>query len=242
MRKNLLCIIILVSFSAFESMAQSWRKSPWEVMLGFGSSTFFGDIGGTAYENNWLGLRDIRLSNNRPSINGGLRYFFSNQLAGRVGLSVSMLSDTDIGSRNEARDLAFTTIIAEPALIGEFFILRYFGFGVPRLNRRGLLKNFATLSAYVFTGLGGVLFFVSPNDKLKQLQGLRGIDHGFFTVSLPLGAGIKVGIANNFDIGLEIGGRYSFSDYLEGYSSPFSKASDIYYLTHLSIIYRIPLR
>lgn len=233
---------MLLSLTVFESKSQSWRKSPYEVILGFGASNFFGDIGGTAAENNLFGLRDIRLRSSRPSIHGGFRYFLPDNFALRGNISVAMLGDTDKGSKNESREFTFTTLIGETSVFGEYFIARDLSIGGPRTNRRGLLRNYATFSAYVFAGIGSVVYFVNPNENLKQVQEIRGIDHGFMTIVLPVGVGVKLGIANSFDIGLEIGGRYSFSDHLEGYTSQFSKAKDVYYLTHFNVIYRIPFR
>jgi hypothetical protein len=242
MKKSWLCVLILLSSTVFESNAQSWRKSPYEAILGFGSANFFGDIGGTAAENNLFGLKDIRLRSTRPSIHAGFRYFLPENFAVRGNISIAMLGDTDKGSKNESREFTFTTLIGETSALGEYFIARDISIGGPRVNRRGLLRNYATFSAYAFAGIGSVLYFVSPNEKLEQVQEIRGIEHGFITLVLPVGVGLKLGIANNFDIGLEIGGRYSFSDYLEGYTSQFSKANDIYYLTHINVIYRIPFR
>lgn len=242
MRKSWLCIILLLSIAVFESNSQSWRKSPYEAILGFGSSNFFGDIGGTDAENNLMGLKDIRLRSTRPSIHAGFRYFLPENFAVRGNISVAMLGDTDKGSKNESREFTFITLLGETSVFGEYFIARDISIGGPRTNRRGLLRNYATFSAYAFAGVGSVLYFVNPNDKLKQVQEIRGIEHGYVTMVLPVGVGVKMGIANNFDIGLEIGGRYSFSDHLEGYTSQFSKANDIYYLTHINVIYRIPFR
>lgn len=243
MKRTWLFILLFFMIASFyEGLAQPWRKSPYEVILGVGSSNFFGDIGGTADQNNLLGLKDIRLSSTRPSLHGGFRYFLPENFAVRGNLGITMLGDTDKGSRNESRDFSFTTLIIETSALGEYFIVRDLSIGGPRLNRKGLLRNYATFSAYVFGGVSGVFYFVKPNERLKLVQELRGIDHGIFTVVLPLGAGVKLGIGNHFDIGLEIGGRYSFSDYLEGYTSQFSNSNDIYYLTHINVIYRIPFR
>lgn len=242
MKKSWIFIILLLSLPLANGLSQTWRTTPYEVILGVGSSNIFGDIGGTTDENNWFGLKDIRIYNTRPSIHGGFRYFLPENFSVRGNLSISLLGDTDKNSRNENRGFSFTTLIFEPSALGEYFILRDFSLNGRIFNRRGLLRNYATISVYVFTGLGGVIYFVNPNDNLKTVQDLRDIDHSFITLALPLGVGMKVGIANYFDIGLEIGGRYTFSDHLDGYTSRFSKAKDIYYLTHLNVIYRIPFR
>ncbi len=235
-------LLLLMNVSLCDIKAQLWRKSPYEIILGAGSSNFYGDIGGTAAENNLLGLRDIRLTSTRPSLHAGFRYFLPENFAVRGNISVSMLGDSDKGSRNENRAFSFFTLIAETSALGEYFIVRDISIGGPLFNRKGLVRNYATFSAYVFGGVGGVFYFVSPNERLQLVQELRGIEHGIFTMVFPVGAGVKMGISNHFDIGLEIGGRYALSDYLEGYTSKFSKSNDIYYLTHIHVIYRIPFR
>ncbi len=43
----------------------------------------------------------------------------------------------------------------------------------------------------------------------------------------------------NFNFGLELGGRYAFTDYLDGYTSQFSKANDVYYFLNFTITYKL---
>jgi hypothetical protein len=40
------------------------------------------------------------------------------------------------------------------------------------------------------------------------------------------------------NFGLEVGGRYTFSDYLDGYTSQYSKSNDVYYFLNLTVTYK----
>jgi len=107
------------------------------------------------------------------------------------------------------------------------------------VNRRGLVRNYGTLSAYLFAGAGAVIYHVIPNDELRARQERDNIEYLPATIVLPAGAGVKIGIANLIDLGFETGGRYAMNDYLDGFTSPFARANDIYYITTVNLIYRI---
>lgn len=242
MAKSWLWILVFFFITVFSGFSQSRRSSPYELIIGLGSSNFFGDIGGTADEENWFGLKDLRLNYSRPSLHVGFRYFMLDKVALRGSLTVSMFTDSDKGSKNEERGFVFSTYLAEPAVMGEYFVFRDVQMFGPRVNRKGLLRNYSTFSLYIFAGIGGVFYHVNPNEALAERQVALGIKPGIASIVLPAGAGIKYGIRDIIDIGIETGGRYAFTDRLEGYTSKFSRAKDIYYLTHINVIYRFPFR
>ncbi|MFO7924351.1 MAG: DUF6089 family protein [Bacteroidales bacterium] len=228
------CLFLL---SLFTVCAQSWRTSPWEVQLGAGPANYFGDIGGAAGEDNWYGLKDFEPLRSRLTGAGVLRYNRNRYLSFSGSLALGWLSGSDEGSRNEARGYVFNTLFLEPSGRVEFYpvrdLLKFRG-----LDRRGLVRNYSTVSVYLFGGAGAVIYSVMPNDKLRARRESDNIEHGPVTVVLPAGAGVRIGIQNTVDIGLEIGGRYAFNDYLDGFTSPTSTANDIYYITTVNVVYR----
>ena len=56
---------------------------------------------------------------------------------------------------------------------------------------------------------------------------------------IPAGLGATLIYTPNLNFGLELGGRYVFSDYIDGYHSQFSKANDVYYLMNVNITYKL---
>jgi hypothetical protein len=235
--KSFLSIFFLIILS-LTVRAQEWRATPWELQLGIGSAHYFGDIGGTAAENNWYGVKDLEIPRTRLSGSGLLRYNYSEHFSFSGKLALGWLSGNDEGGRNEVRDYVFNTFFLEPSGRVEFFVLRDL-VRASGVDRRGLVRNYASVSVYLFGGAGAIFYTVNPNDELRARQERDDIEHGFMTMVLPAGAGVKIGIQNTVDIGFEIGGRYALNDYLDGFTSPFSSANDIYYITTVNLVYRL---
>jgi hypothetical protein len=64
------------------------------------------------------------------------------------------------------------------------------------------------------------------------------VDSGFNLV-IPGGIGTTLIYSPNLNFGAEIGARYAFTDYLDGYTSQFSKANDVYYFLNLTVTYKL---
>lgn len=60
-----------------------------------------------------------------------------------------------------------------------------------------------------------------------------------FTGVVPLGVGVSMIYSGNINFGIELGGRFTFSDNLDGYTSARSKANDIYHLLNFTFTYKI---
>jgi hypothetical protein len=43
----------------------------------------------------------------------------------------------------------------------------------------------------------------------------------------------------DYNVGLELGGRYTFSDYLDGYTSQHSRSNDVYYFFNVTFTYKL---
>lgn len=238
MRISILATLLYLVIPALPAEGQSWRSRPYELYAGIGPANYFGDIGGTADENNWFGLKDLDLLRSRPGFIAGLRYIPGNYFGINGSAALGWLSGDDAGGRNEARGYIFNTTFLELAARGEFFPVRDLRL-LRGVDRRGLVRNYGTISFYLFGGAGAIVYYVIPNESLKNRRERDDIDHGMVTMVLPAGIGAKLGISNHMDIGFEIGGRYSLNDYLDGFTSPTATSNDIYYLTTVQIIYRL---
>jgi hypothetical protein len=76
---------------------------------------------------------------------------------------------------------------------------------------------------------------VKGNDALIE----HGMETGGFSAVIPAGLGATLIFSPNINFGLEVGGRYAFTDYLDGYTSQFSKANDVYYLLNFTVTYKL---
>lgn len=219
---------------------QSWRVSPYEINMGIGTANYFGDIGGSADDNTWYGIKNLDIKRTRPSITAGLRYFFREEMSVSASLNIGWISGTDEGWKNSERGYIFNTYFAEPSLTMEYFFIKDYQL-LGGVNKRGMVRTYSLLSAYLFTGTGLNIYHVMPNENLQERQVQDEIKHGMVTIVIPAGAGFKIGISKWFDIGVEAGVRYSLNDFLDGFTSEISSSNDYYYLTNINLTYKLPV-
>jgi hypothetical protein len=238
MLKRSILIILLFSLIVQLTEAQLWKLKRYELVAGLGASQFFGDVGGYSKPINNIGLKDITFLQTRFDINLNVKYRITQRINVRVSLTYGLLRATDQRGSNEGRGFAASTSFFEPALIGEYYFVKniaetsylfYRGRGKTII---GFLKS---LDFYTFTGVGGLSYSITPNDKLLN----HGLDPGGFTAVIPVGLGSTLSVSPQFNFGLEIGGRYAFSDNLDGYTSQYSSSNDVYYFFNLTVTYKL---
>jgi hypothetical protein len=237
--KRFLFLIILFFILLEVSIGQElWRRQRYEAMVGIGTTQFFGDIGGFSKGENIIGLKDISLSQTRYNVSVGVKYRILKDLNIRVNLAYGMLNATDARGSNEARGFEAKTSIFEPSLIGEYYFIKSslgesYLFSSGRSGGGGGL--FSAVECYALLGIGGLNYNVNRNDKLAAM----GLKSGGFTAVIPVGLGITMLLKPEYNIGLELGGRYAFSDYLDGYTSQHSSSNDVYYFLNVTFTYKI---
>jgi hypothetical protein len=235
MKRSVIFILLFFLLIPY-SEAQLWKMKKFEFTLGAGPSMFFGDIGGFSRDKNLIGFRDMSISQTRFDLNLNLKYRITQKINARVSLTYGLLHASDQRGSNEERGFEASISIIEPALIGEYYFIKnraessyLFSKGrVEGSDRVGLLRS---LDFYLFAGIGGIKYFVSGNDKLVD-YGMK--TSGYASV-IPVGLGTTLVYSPNINFGVEFGGRYAFSDNLDGYSSQYSNSNDVYYFFNLTI-------
>jgi hypothetical protein len=236
--KRSILTLLLFSFIVSIASAQIWTLKRWEAVVGIGPSVFFGDIGGYSQTKNIIGLKDITLKQTRFDFNANLKYRLNQYLNVRLSLTSGILRATDIRGSNENRGFQATTFIIEPALIGEYYFIKnkaensYLFTKGDQPNLNGLLKS---LDFYVFSGIGGCGYSVKGNAALEK----HGYNPGGFTAVIPVGLGSTLIYSPNFNFGVELSYRYTFSDNLDGYTSQYSRSNDVYYFLNFTITYKL---
>lgn len=234
--KRYLFIIIIFCLTAKISDAQLWKLKRWEAEFGIGPSFAFPDIGGYSIGKNLLGFRDLSFRQTRFDINGNIRFRISRTVNTRLSLTYAMLHSTDSRGSNEGRKMESTTNLFEPALIGEYyFVKNKYESSYLFLKGKGVQALIRSLDFYAFTGAGGVVYNVKGNEKLVSYR----LKSSGISAVIPFGLGATLIYTPNLNFGLELGGRYTFTDYLDGYTSQFSRARDVYYLLNLTITYKL---
>ena len=80
----------------------------YEGIVGIGTANYFGDIGGYSKGDNALGLKDISITNTRPSIYLGARYKVYEVLAVKLNFIYGFFSGNDENSSNSQRNFEFS--------------------------------------------------------------------------------------------------------------------------------------
>jgi hypothetical protein len=239
MRKVVLSSAMFILLISFANAQALWKTKRVELTAGLGTTQFFGDIGGFTPEDNILGFKDMTFKQTRFNFSFDITYRIIQDANLRLNLAYGMFKANDERGSNIARGYESTTTLFEPTIIGEYYIIknRTEGSFLFSRGRGGSLRNFfETLDFYLFTGVGGLSYNVKGNDKLVAHPGFT---EGGFTAVIPAGIGINMIFSPEFNFGVELGGRYSFSDYLEGYTSQYSKSNDVYYFLNVTATYKM---
>lgn len=144
-----------------------------------------------------------------------MRYHMDPRLAIRGGLSYTKLEGADANSESNwqrERNFSFTTNIIELSGVAEYNLI------ADKNKGRRLRSRFIP---YVFGGVA--LFYFDPKainpitGKEVALRPLK-LDGGSYSpvgVSLPLGVGFRYYVTRNWQIGVELGARYSFTSHID---------------------------
>jgi hypothetical protein len=237
--KRSLLTIFLFCFIISLTEAQIWKLKRYEAVAGIGPSFFFGDIGGYSQTKNILGLKDITYLQTRFNFNANIKYRLTQDVNLRLSLTSGLLNATDIRGSNEGRGFEASILIIEPALIGEYYFIKNRAensYLFTKGRKTGFIGFIQSLDFYAFTGIGGLGYSVKGNARLENY----GIKSGGFTAVIPVGIGSTLIYSPNFNFGVELAGRYSFSDYLDGYSNiQYSRSNDVYYFLNFTITYKL---
>ena len=148
----------------------------------------------------------------------GLLYELTDQLSFSTGIKYGTISGQDAGTINRKRNLSFTSIITELQVGLEYDIINL---------------NESYISPYLFAGIAVFHFdpYTKDSSNRKQyLQELGTEGQGFFMdrkkyaltqFSIPFGGGIKYSFTDNIRVGLEVGFRKTFTDYLDDLSTSY---------------------
>jgi len=93
------------------------------------------------------------------------------------------------------------------------------------MKGRGMSQFHPSISAYAFLGLGGAFFKVTEKEDLQNVD----LEYTPVALVIPVGIGLKFGLNTSWSIGFDMGGRFTTSDYIDGYTSEYSESKDAIY-------------
>jgi opacity protein-like surface antigen len=165
-------------------------------------------------------LQDKRFTFSQSNFAGGIgiSYDVSDHVALRSGIVLGKLSANDKYGRNKLMNLHFTSNLTEVNVVVQYYF-------TPMGSH--------SLSPYVFGGLAYYYFNPYTRDTsgakydLKPLstEGEGFIDgrnyYNLTQFAIPFGAGVKLSLSDNVNVGIEIGYRKLFTDYIDDVSTRY---------------------
>jgi len=236
--RKLLLVFLTILFVSAAADAQLWKIRRYEATASLGTTQFYGDIGGYSIGDNLLGIRDFSLRQTRYNFTGAFKYRILNDVSVRLNLAVGSFHSTDKKGANESRGFESVTSFFEPSILGEYYFIKNKGensFLNIKGTRRGFKSIFPVLDFYVFGGVGGLLYKVKPNDKLAPFV----TSANGFTPVIPVGLGVNMFYNSKYNFGVELSGRFTFSDNIDGYTSIYSQSNDLYHFLNFTFTYKI---
>jgi hypothetical protein len=201
--KNLFCVLLL-SFFCLHISAQNFHLN-----LSLGVTNYSGD----------LQPERFTFNQSHPSIAAGLSYQVSEKFFIRSQIMFGKVSAYDKFNPSTAiRNLNFTSSITELQVAGEYYLRDLSDYSV---------------APYLFAGIAAYHFNPYTNDSAGTkyyLQPLSTEGQGFYQnkklynltqFAIPFGGGIKLALSDNIHVGIEIGMRKLFTDYLDDVSTTY---------------------
>ncbi|HFB99981.1 MAG TPA: hypothetical protein ENJ53_04170 [Phaeodactylibacter sp.] len=208
--KHTFSFLVLFFFIQFTGLSQYT-----EVGVFAGVSNYKGDLAPNFME----------VQGYAPAFGAFGRYNFTGHFSVKMHFYKGILKGTDAYSQitkgNRARNLSFRTDLYELGLQVEYNFLNY----------DAVIGNHVT-TPYVFGGVAG--FYFNPQAEydgqwfdLQPLgtegQGLEGYASPYqkFSLGIPMGFGVKFNLSHSTNIGLEVGMRKTFTDYIDDVSTVY---------------------
>ena len=236
-------LLLIISFIVFsEADAQRWKRVRYEILYGIGVTTAMTDLGGGDGIGSF-GFKDVDFSQTRPGAYGGVRYKFKERLAGKFLISFGWIAGSDGITTEESRKnrgVSFSGPLLETSVVGEFSLIK------ERLGSRYTFSNIRRfkmkyINTYIFAGIGMIAFWPSNSNPGVSSNSEKGQTETYSHVAaaFPLGIGFKYGINRKLGVHLEVGGRFTTTDYLEGHSDTYSKSNDGYLTIMVGLHYKL---
>ncbi len=232
----LLCLLFLFSSNGIAQYFRSstyWKTHRTEMQFSLGVSNFLGELGGR----NQIGspfIWDLEISQTKPSLAVGWRYFLAQKISMRLNLSYGILAGND-NLTEEAfrknRNMHFETNLIEFSWAFEYhFVKEQMGHVYDLRGVKG--QKSSRVGLYVFAGVAG--FYFDPrarfNGELVQLkplhtegQGLPGgpDEYSNYQFAIPMGMGLRKSMSKYWTLGLELQYTKTFTDYIDDVSGVY---------------------
>lgn len=207
MQKTLFLLLLFLSHTAF-------------AQFHFGAF-----VGGASY----LGeLNDKPFKRTKPAVGLSLNYEVSERLMLRSGLTFGKLEGADRYSGDEfkkqLRNLSFQSSLTEFSLMGELTVFNLY-------NINWSPYGFAGIAVYRFnpyaTDSGQKVFLQPLSTEGQGLPGSQQNPYKLTQFAIPFGGGVKFNLNESIRLGVELGLRRLFTDYLDDVSGFYPDETEL---------------
>lgn len=209
--------VLLAFLIAIGSVIQAQAPIQWiEVGVFGGVANYYGDL-----------TRDyVVIGESHPAYGGFIKWNMNMNLGIKLNLYHGEVSAADANSDRadqKLRNLSFTSPVTELGLTFEY--------NFPGLYPKELRRPF---SPYIYAGIGG--FHFNPRAFYKgewvdlqpigtEGQGINSFDfrekYDLYALAIPFGIGVKWAFSERWNLGIEYGARFTFTDYLDDVSRTY---------------------
>ncbi len=212
MANRIMLLLVMAVLCTFTSQAQ-YGYNPYpkmELGLSLGMTEFLGDLGGGNGDGKSF-ISDTDFQFTKPAIGIYYKHHLKKMFSASANLNFTAVQGDDAASGNpgrQARGLSFRSRVLEL-------------FGLAHLN----FVNTQKVTVHAFGGLG--LFHFNPRVE-GDADGVS-TDFSKNQFMLPMGLGMSYKLTENWVLGADILHRKTFTDFMDGYNSPFTDKNDSYY-------------
>ncbi|OUJ73723.1 DUF6089 family protein [Hymenobacter crusticola] len=227
-----------LTLAASSLQAQNYSKHDRyrSVGLSLNGLSYFGDV----TPNN--GMSGLRLGSTRPGVALSVTQRFTERISARAALSYGRITgqdtkaidDHDAGAQMRyARNINFRNDLVELSATGVFDLIE---------NWNDYLRR-PDFVPYVFAGVA--VFHHNPKGLVEGGTVPEGLDQGSYLAlqplhtegqntgyrrtqfALPFGGGVRYRLNKDLDLGLEVGWRKTFTDYLDDVSGTYTEVNNL---------------
>lgn len=202
MKKHFLLILLYF----FVNSLQAQKSLNVDFFLG--TSNYSGD------------LQEKRFTFSQAHLAGGLglSYDITNQISIRTAFKLGKVSATDSKGRNRVRNLNFSSMITEGDVDLQYF---FSPLGTNPFTPYGFIGIAVYhFSPYTFDSTGQKYFLKPLSTEGEGFIAGRP-NYSLTQLSIPFGAGVKLSLSDDINVGLEVGIRKLFTDYLDDVSTSY---------------------
>ncbi len=155
-------------------------------------------------------------------------YELTDNIMLRGGFTYSVVGGADRFSNDSslrARNLSFETSISEFSVVGEYYLLSLYENRISPYVFAGLAVF--RYNPYAFNGTKDKIFLQPLSTEGQGLPGYAQKDYKLTQAAIPYGGGVKFAVTDNLHLGLEVGLRKLFTDYLDDVSTNYADPNDL---------------